>query len=93
MEVLTSGGPIRLRLYSRPGCHLCDRMRREVDRLLPDRPREWEVVNIDGDPELARRYGHVVPVLFVNDRLFARLRLPRLAPALRLRRAAERPAR
>ena len=82
--------PIRLRLYSRPGCHLCDQMRREVDELLADRPHEWEVVDVDGDPELTRRYGETLPVLLVNGRIFARVRLPRLAQRLRLLRAADR---
>ncbi len=81
---------IRLRLLSRPGCHLCEEMRREVDALLTDEPHTWEEVDVDSDPELAARYGNSIPVLFVNDRLFALIRLPRLAAALRLRRAAER---
>ncbi len=65
-------------------------MRRQVDTILADRPRSWEEVNVDSDPELARRYGDSIPVLFVNGRLFAKVRLPRLALALRLRRAAQR---
>ncbi len=65
-------------------------MRREVDALIWDRPRTWDVVDVDSDPDLARRYGEIIPVLFVNGRLFARVRLPRLAPGLRLRRAASR---
>ena len=79
---------IRLRLLSRPDCHLCGEMRREVDEMLEAEPREWEVVDVDSDPELARRYGEEIPVLFVNQRLFAKVRLPRLASRLRLRRAA-----
>ena len=79
---------IRLRLLSRPDCHLCDEMRREVDDLLQGEAREWEILDVDRDPDLARRYGEEVPVLFVNDRLFAKVRLPRLASRLRLRRAA-----
>ena len=79
---------ISLRLLSRPDCELCEAMRREVDGLLGAEPREWEVVDVDSDPELARRYGEEIPVLFVNDRLFAKVRLPRLASRLRLRRAA-----
>jgi len=63
-------------------------MRRQVDTILEDRPRGWEEVNVDSDPDLARRYGDSIPVLFVNGRLFAKVRLPRLAAALRLRRAA-----
>jgi glutaredoxin len=79
-----------LKLLSRPGCHLCVEMRRQVDTILADRPRSWEEVNVDSDPELARRYGDSIPVLFVNGRLFAKVRLPRLTAALRLRRAAQR---
>jgi hypothetical protein len=78
-----------LKLLSRPGCHLCVEMRRQVDTILADRPHGWEEVNVDSDPVLARRYGDSIPVLFVNGRLFAKVRLPRLAAALRLRRAAQ----
>jgi Glutaredoxin-like domain (DUF836) len=63
-------------------------MRSEVDRLLSDEPRQWEILDVDSDPDLARRYGQEIPVLFVNGRLFARMRLPRLASRLRLRRSA-----
>ncbi len=78
---------IRLKLLSRAGCHLCEDMRREVDALLADQPHEWEIVDVDGDPDLARRYGDSVPVLFVNGHLFAKIRLPRLSSRLRLLRA------
>ena len=80
----------RLKLLSRPGCHLCEEMRRQVEALLGETPRIWEEVDVDSDPELARRYGDSIPVLFVNGRLFARVRLPALAAPLRLRRAAAR---
>jgi hypothetical protein len=83
---------IHLRLLSRPGCHLCDRMREEVDRLLEDREREWEVVDVDSDPSLAQRFGESIPVLYVNGRLFAKIRIPRLGARLRLHRAAARAA-
>jgi hypothetical protein len=79
---------IRLTLLSRPGCHLCAEMRRQVDMILASRPRTWEEVDVDSDPELARRYGDSIPVLFVNGRFFAKVRLPRLAASLRLHRAA-----
>jgi len=82
--------PVRLRLLSRPGCGLCEEMRRDVDALLGDLPHEWEVVDVDTDPALASRWGESIPVLYVNGRLFARVRLPRLASRLRLMRAAAR---
>jgi hypothetical protein len=79
---------IALRLLSRPGCHLCEEMREEVDRVLADDPHSWEIVDVDSDDELARRWGDTIPVLFVNGRFFARIRVPRLAARLRLLRAA-----
>jgi hypothetical protein len=63
-------------------------MRREVDALLADRPHEWDVVDVDSDAELARRYGDSIPVLFVNGHLFAKIRLPRLSSKFRLLRVA-----
>lgn len=79
---------IELKLLSRPGCHLCEEMRGEVDRLLAGDPHTWEVVDVDSDDEIARRWSDSIPVLFVNGRLFAKVRLPKLAPRLRLMRAA-----
>jgi hypothetical protein len=79
---------IRLTLMSRPGCHLCEEMHREIDALLAGEPHEWEIVDVDSDPELARRYGDSIPVLFVNGHLFAKIRVPRLSSKLRLLRSA-----
>jgi thioredoxin-like negative regulator of GroEL len=79
---------IRLKLLSRPDCSLCEEMRKEVDALLGEAARSWQVVDVDSDPALASRYGQAIPVLFVNGRLFAKTRLPRLALRLRLERAA-----
>jgi hypothetical protein len=79
---------IHLRLLSRPGCRLCDEMRADVDRLLEGHPHDWEVVDVDSDDEIARRWSDSIPVLFVNGRLFAKIRIPKLAPGLRLMRAA-----
>ncbi len=79
---------IALRLLSRSGCHLCEEMRAEVDRLLVGEPHDWEVVDVDSDDEIARRWSDSIPVLFVNGRFFAKLRIPKLAARLRLLRAA-----
>lgn len=78
----------RLRLLSRPECHLCEELRQRVDGMLGDLPREWEVVDVDSDPDLAAQFGDAIPVLFVNGKLFAKTRLPPIATRLRLLRAA-----
>jgi hypothetical protein len=46
-------------LYSRPGCHLCER----AARMLDAAGARWREVDIDGDAELAERYGLVIPVV------------------------------
>jgi thiol-disulfide isomerase/thioredoxin len=56
-----------LRLLSRPGCGLCDEFRSELAQLansieLPP----LETVDVDTDPELARRYGLDIPVLLLD---------------------------
>jgi len=51
-----------LRVFSRPGCHLCEDL---LEVLLPKvRGRlEVEVVNIDDDADTRREYGSRIPVL------------------------------
>jgi hypothetical protein len=63
-------------------------MRADVDRLLADDPHRWEIVDVDSDDEIARRWGDSIPVLFVNGRFFAKVRVPKLAARLRILRAA-----
>ena len=60
--------PLRLELYSRPGCHLCDDLRVLCERLSGEFPLQLTEVNIEIDPGLLARYGQEVPVLFVNGR-------------------------
>jgi hypothetical protein len=62
-------------------------MRREVDVMLAGQPHEWEIVDVDTDPDLLLRHGDSIPVLFVNGRLFAKIRLPRFSSRVRLLKA------
>ncbi|HYW03142.1 MAG TPA: glutaredoxin family protein [Gammaproteobacteria bacterium] len=55
-----------LTLYSRPGCHLCDEMLREVHRALDSRELAVEVVDIDRNAELLARYMLRIPVLALD---------------------------
>ncbi|HYN17014.1 MAG TPA: glutaredoxin family protein [Actinomycetes bacterium] len=56
----------RVVLYTRVGCHLCE----EAERVLREEqaavPFELQLVDVDRDPELARRYGVRVPVVAVD---------------------------
>jgi len=57
----------RLQLYSRPGCHLCERLLEELAPKVLGRA-QIEVVNIDSDPELKKRFGLRIPVLAAGER-------------------------
>ncbi len=60
--------PLRLELYSRPGCHLCDDLRGLCERLSGEFPLQLTEVNIETDPGLLARYDQEVPILFINGR-------------------------
>jgi len=59
---------MRVVLYSRAGCHLCDTAR---DVLLAERSRSpFELVEVDvaGDDLLEREYGIRIPVVEIDGR-------------------------
>ena len=53
-------------LYTRAGCHLCEEAERVVVAERAATAFRLELVDIDRDPELARRYGVRVPVVAVD---------------------------
>ena len=60
----------------RRDCQLCDEMLDEIaalGRRLPLPP--LEVVDVDSDPQLKRRYGLEVPVLLLDGTVVCRHRL------------------
>ncbi len=71
----TTHGMIRLTLYTRSGCHLCEEMRAVVGRVAPDLGAILEEIDVDSDPALARAHGAEVPVLCVNGRKAFKLRV------------------
>ena len=64
-------GPIRLILYERGGCHLCDEVRGMLDRLIGS--ERYRRLDIDSEDDLVVRYGFRVPVISLDgvDRLEA----------------------
>jgi glutaredoxin len=53
-------------VYTRVGCHLCEEAERVLRAEQADAGFELELVDIDRDPGLARRYGVRVPVVAVD---------------------------
>jgi hypothetical protein len=61
-------GALRVRLYGKRGCHLCEQAEADLARLRRRYAHTLEVVDITQDPELMARYGLRIPVLVVAGR-------------------------
>jgi hypothetical protein len=53
-------------VYSRAQCGLCEQFQIELAELLGERAYQVQVVDIDTDSELKRKYGERIPVLTVD---------------------------
>jgi hypothetical protein len=56
----------RVILYTKPGCHLCDEMKREIQRAGCAELYALVEVNIETDADLLARYGLGIPVLLID---------------------------
>ncbi len=57
------GTTLRLTLYGRGYCHLCDEMLTALDSLRGEFGFAVDVVDVDSDAALEQRFGTLVPVL------------------------------
>ncbi len=55
-------------VYSRKGCHLCESVKETLKQVQSEADYQWREVDIDGDPELQRKYTEEVPVIFIDGR-------------------------
>ncbi|RPI57117.1 MAG: glutaredoxin family protein [Acidobacteria bacterium] len=70
---------MRLTLYSKPGCHLCDEMKIVVRAVIADRPDiSLDEIDISAMPDLLDRYGLEIPVLMIDGRRAAKYRISAL---------------
>jgi glutaredoxin len=56
----------KVEIYSRPGCHLCNEAKEVIERVGRRVAFSLRVINIETDPELEKKYGEEIPVVFVN---------------------------
>ena len=66
---------MRLTLYTRPGCRLCEEMKAVIGRVRGQVACELDEVDISSDETLLRRYRHHVPVLLADGVEVARTRI------------------
>ena len=65
-------------LLTRPECGLCETMLQELEALRAEYPLPpIQLVDVDSDPELRRRYGLKIPVLMIEQVPICSVRLDR----------------
>jgi glutaredoxin len=70
---------VRLTIYGKPGCHLCDEMKMLVHRVVAARgsgaATTLDEVDISTDRELLALYGLEIPVLLIDGTKVAKYRV------------------
>lgn len=54
---------ITVNLYIRPNCSICDQVKSDLESLQQDIPHQLNVIDIDSDPELQKKYLLEIPVV------------------------------
>ena len=54
---------MKITIYSKPDCHLCDDAKGILKRL----GLQFKEINIEEDPEAYEKYKWEIPVVFVDD--------------------------
>jgi glutaredoxin len=70
---------IKLTLYTRTGCHLCEDMERALPELASELNFNTEIVLIDNNNELEQAWGTKVPVLAIGDNIICEYFLDKVA--------------
>ena len=80
---------MKLTLYTRADCRLCDDMRGALDTYLARYPLDLELVDVDRNPELWHLHGARVPVLALDGEEVCHYFLDESALLVRLEAGAE----
>lgn len=79
---------IRVTVYSKRECHLCDEVKATLLAVRRDGPFDLDEVDIEAMPALRERYAERVPLVFIDGRLAFKFR--RLAGARLIGRLKDR---
>ena len=56
----------RVVVYSKDGCHLCENVISELEKLRAVESFELTTLDITGDPTLYERYKNIIPVVLID---------------------------
>ena len=71
--------PVKLTLYTRTGCHLCEDMEQALPGLAAELDFTIETVVIDNNNELEQIYGAKVPVLAIGSEIICEYFVDKIA--------------
>ena len=57
---------MRVTLFTRPGCHLCDQVKEQLQQLQPIVPHVLKEVDIEQEDELLGKYAESIPIVMVG---------------------------
>ncbi len=57
---------MKIILYTKPGCHLCEEMKAELAKAAASIPFSLTEINIEEDEILLAKYGTDIPVLAIE---------------------------
>jgi len=57
---------VTVEIYSKSDCCLCDDAKAVLDKVRADIPFDLQEIDIESDPELLRKYGEQIPVVFIE---------------------------
>lgn len=60
---------IKVLLYKKEGCHLCDEAEATLDRLKKERKFFLERIMLEENTDMFERYGNKVPIVFINNKM------------------------
>jgi len=63
------GRTLRVIVYSRRDCHLCELALEQLQKAGHECALEVTDINVDEDPALKERYGEQVPVVSINGKV------------------------
>jgi len=76
---------MRVEIYSKSDCPLCDEAKRVLAEVRAHLPFELVEVNIESDPVLYQRFRYDIPVVFVDGQKAFKHKLDRSALERRLK--------
>ena len=77
---------MKVTIYSKPDCPLCDEAKEVLERVRASIPFELEEVDIRSDSELFDRFRYDIPVVFVDGNKAFKHRVDETALRRRLAR-------